>query len=167
MESIRAGATKVYSKATGQTEEPTLWDQMENNLCPSLSKTQRLYGFCICFVVGIVISVIGYITLLTGNLTSFAVLYTFGNLVAIASSSFIAGPCRQLKSMFSPTRRIATIVYLLAIILTLVVAFATGKPALCILMIIVQWLALIWYILTYIPYGRKMVTNCCKSTLGL
>ena len=30
----------------------------------------------------------------------------------------------------------------------------------------VQWCALVWYCLSYIPYGRQMVGGCLKSCFG-
>jgi len=57
-----------------------------------------------------------------GNFTAFAVLYTFGNILSLASTGFLVGPLRQLKSMFDPTRVITTIVFLAAMIMTLLSA---------------------------------------------
>lgn len=53
---------------------------------------------------------------------TFAVLYTFGNVTALCSTAFLIGPRKQLKNMFARKRIIATVVYLLAIILTILVA---------------------------------------------
>eukprot|EP00301_Raphidiophrys_heterophryoidea_P024746 c8130_g1_i2.p1 GENE.c8130_g1_i2~~c8130_g1_i2.p1 ORF type:complete len:185 (+),score=28.88 c8130_g1_i2:42-557(+) len=167
IESARKSTKNALSRVTGQPQEPTMWTEIETNCCPSLTKEQRIYGFVFCFCLGVVITFVGYLTLVTGNILSFAVLYTLGNLISLFSSAFIVGPLRQVKTMFHPTRRIATCVYFIAMALTLVVAFTSGRPVLCILMIVVQWCALVWYILSYIPYGRKMVTSCCKTAIGV
>ncbi|CAH1767332.1 18650_t:CDS:2 [Entrophospora sp. SA101] len=72
-----------------------LWDSMEfgdqgtmDDKSPfdgvfKLSKTQRLYGFGICFALGFFISLVGTFALITGNLPGFAVLYTLGNVVSL------------------------------------------------------------------------------------
>eukprot|EP01122_Echinamoeba_exundans_P009823 TRINITY_DN3538_c0_g2_i1.p3 TRINITY_DN3538_c0_g2~~TRINITY_DN3538_c0_g2_i1.p3 ORF type:complete len:146 (-),score=20.15 TRINITY_DN3538_c0_g2_i1:76-513(-) len=133
-----------------------------NSVCPSLSWTQRLWGFVICFALGFVCSFIGTF-FITINLALFAVLYTLGNVFSLASTGFLVGPIRQLKSMFDPTRMITTIVFLAAMALTLTAALWWQNVGLVILFVIIQWLALIWYSLSYIPYARTLVTNCAKG----
>merc|ERR1740123_1258645 len=94
------------------------------------------------------------------NPAKFAVLYTFGNVIAIASTCFLWGPCAQLKSMFKSHRLIATSIYLCSMIATLYCAFTHQKTILVIFCIIVQFAALLWYCLSFIPYARQMVTSC-------
>eukprot|EP01125_Pyxidicula_operculata_P016796 TRINITY_DN5817_c0_g1_i1.p1 TRINITY_DN5817_c0_g1~~TRINITY_DN5817_c0_g1_i1.p1 ORF type:complete len:169 (+),score=0.53 TRINITY_DN5817_c0_g1_i1:57-563(+) len=67
--------------------------------CPSLGFKQRVIGFAICSVIGILFSVIGGI-LAFSNLIGFAVCYTFGNFAAIGATMFIIGPKKQIKGMF-------------------------------------------------------------------
>lgn len=81
----------------------------------------------------------------------------------IFSTVFLVGPLRQLKNMCAATRFIATIVYLLAIILTLLSAFLAKSALLVILCLIIQLLALIWYTLSYIPGARFLVKKCMGS----
>ena len=53
----------------------------------SLSWGTRVKGFCICFGIGVLVSVLGSLVLalgpLGGNLKLFAVLYTIGNTMSI------------------------------------------------------------------------------------
>ncbi|KAG8506020.1 Vesicle transport protein SFT2A [Galemys pyrenaicus] len=49
-----------------------------------------------------------------GGIKPFAVLYTLGNLAALASTCFLMGPVKQLKKMFEPTRLLATVVMLVS-----------------------------------------------------
>ena len=44
------------------------------------------------------------------NLLAFGLLYTFGTLIALASTLFLRGPVSQMKGMFKETRLFATIV---------------------------------------------------------
>lgn len=46
--------------------------------------------------------------------------------------------------MFEEKRIIATVVYVAAIAGTLTVAFTTGNPILCLIMLVIQLLALVW-----------------------
>jgi hypothetical protein len=77
------------------------------------------------------------------------------------------GPLRQFKKMFQKTRVLATVIYLLSIVATLVCAFTTTSALLVFTCVVVQFLALFWYSLSYIPYGRDIATSCCKSAVAV
>ncbi|GMH77222.1 hypothetical protein TL16_g07336 [Triparma laevis f. inornata] len=69
--------------------------------------------------------------------------------------------------MTDEKRLIVTIVYVLSIIATLLVCFLNMpnglRIALLITLLIIQFCALIWYTLSYIPYGRTMARTCLKK----
>lgn len=75
---------------------------------------------------------------------------------------FLMGPCAQMKRMFDTVRIAATIIYLVAIALTLYFAFSKLKAKIIPVVAcgIVQLLALLWYSLSYIPYARTMARKC-------
>jgi hypothetical protein len=91
--------------------------------CPSMTYTQRLYGFGICLGLGILISILSCVFIFFLNFTGFGVMYTFGNLCSIGSSLFLMGPLRQIKSMCQTVRLITTIVFFVMMGLTLFAAF--------------------------------------------
>ncbi|KAG0207906.1 hypothetical protein BGX28_000990 [Mortierella sp. GBA30] len=134
--------------------------------CFSLNRTQRLYGFGICFVLGFVITILSTLALATAQLGLFAVFFTLGNVISLFSTAFLIGPARQLKTMFAPVRMVASIVYLSLIIITFIVAFTIKSTILCLVLCIIQFLALFWYSASYIPYGRaaikKVVGGCME-----
>ncbi|CAG8496646.1 6149_t:CDS:2 [Ambispora leptoticha] len=85
--------------------------------CFKLTRTQRF-----------VISFLSTLALSTGNITGFAILYTIGNVVSLVSTGFLVGFGKQIKTMFAPVRRIASAVFLAAMLTTLLVAFlVTGQ----------------------------------------
>lgn len=63
-----------------------------DDVCPKLSYEQRLWGFCICAGIGWFMSFCAFISFFQGNLTTFAIVFTFGNMVAIMSTCFLSGP---------------------------------------------------------------------------
>ncbi|XP_030355500.1 vesicle transport protein SFT2A isoform X3 [Strigops habroptila] len=79
---------------------------------------------------------------------------------------FLMGPLKQLKAMFEPKRLIATVVMLLCLILTLCAAFWWNKKGLALLFCILQFLAMTWYSLSYIPFARDAVIKCFSSCLA-
>jgi len=130
-----------------------------------LTKTQRLYGFVGCLGAGFVLSLLGAIFLFLGSLSSFALLYALGTIVALIGTGFLIGFTKQLKLMFKPVRVGATIVFLGSIILIFVGAFVIGSDILCIIFVIIQFLAYTWYTLSYIPYARTTVSNLVGFSL--
>jgi len=157
---------KLKGLVGNNEEEQGMLGEM-NQMC-SLSYSQRLAGFASCFILGWLIAFLALLTLPTiaTSPEKFAILYTLGNLIAVASTLFLFGPVAQCKSMFKSSRWIATFVYFLSMGLTLFVAFKVQKVGWVILCMLFQFAAMIWYALSFIPYGRQMCTNMCKGCLG-
>jgi len=122
-----------------------------------LSKKARLYGFFSCLAIGFVLSLLGSIVLFLGSLTIFATLYVLGTIISLVGTGFLIGFFRQLKLMFKPVRVIATIVFLASIVLVFVAAFVINSNILCLIFVLIEFLAYTWYTLSYIPYARSMV----------
>ncbi|KZC05287.1 Vesicle transport protein SFT2A [Dufourea novaeangliae] len=132
----------------------------------SLSWSTRIKGFAICFIIGILCSILGsFAFFLNRGFAVFAVFYTIGNIVSMASTCFLMGPCSQLKKMFAATRVVATVLVFVAIGMTLFAALHLKNPGLALLFIIIQSLAMTWYSLSYIPYARDAVKKTVESCI--
>lgn len=83
---------------------------------------------------------------------------------------FWVGPAKQFQRMLQETRIVATIIFVLAMVLTLVAAFVIQNPSLQKLLVVVgvavQFCAYFWYSLTFIPFGRRIFKSMCKSCCG-
>ncbi|XP_015283725.1 PREDICTED: vesicle transport protein SFT2B [Gekko japonicus] len=134
----------------------------------SLSWSTRLKGFIACFALGVLCSILGSCLLWVPRkgLILFAVFYTLGNILSLGSTIFLMGPMRQLKRMFEPTRLIATIVMLLCLILTLCSAFWWHNKGLALIFCVLQFFALAWYSISYIPFARDAVKKCFAVCLS-
>ncbi|CAG0917401.1 unnamed protein product [Notodromas monacha] len=135
----------------------------------SWSWSTRVKGFIACFALGWVFTFLGTFCLwlpLHNSLVAFAVFFTFGNIVSVFSTFFLMGPMKQLKKMAEETRIIATAVMVLSVLLTLLAAFHWKKRALCLLFVIMQFCAMLWYSLSFIPYARNAVKSCLSGILG-
>ncbi|XP_072018756.1 vesicle transport protein SFT2B-like [Amphiura filiformis] len=129
----------------------------------TLSWSTRIKAFVICFAVGCVLSILSTICLAFPNKNSlklFAVLYSFGNLTALSGTIFLMGPIKQMKNMFKEKRIFTTLIALLFLALTLCAALWWDIAILAIIFCICQFLAFIWYSLSYIPYARDAVRKC-------
>ena len=76
---------------------------------------------------------------------------------------FLMGPWKQLKKMFSEKRIISTVLVILFMLLTLLAALLWHKTMLAVIFCILQFLAFIWYSISYIPYAQDTVSKAVMS----
>uniref|UniRef100_A0A2P2NFT5 Vesicle transport protein n=1 Tax=Rhizophora mucronata TaxID=61149 RepID=A0A2P2NFT5_RHIMU len=139
----------------GEKEESFL-DEESDGLC-SLSFTQRMVAFAACLVAGLACMFLSLVVF--AKPIKFALLFTFGNVLAVGSTAFLIGPARQVTMMFDSTRVYATAVYIGFVVISLICALWAHNKILTIVAIICEICALIWYSLSYIPFARQMVSN--------
>lgn len=143
-------------------------DEDEEESCiPSLSWRERLIGCVSCMIFGYILSFGAFFrikALMLGNPMPFVVNATVGNIIALCGSCFISGPHAQSKKMFHETRKVATIAYLSSLCLTLLVAFlpVPGKKFVLLPCMLVQYVAIAWYCLSYIPFARQAIIGYCQ-----
>ncbi|XP_039600897.1 vesicle transport protein SFT2B-like [Polypterus senegalus] len=156
---------KVLSGQDGNEDSNVLAERVSE--ATTLGWGTRVKGFIACFVLGVLCSVMGVIFLWipTNGLTLFAVFYTLGNITSICSTLFLMGPMKQLKKMVEPTRAIATAVMLLCLVLTLCSAFWWKNNGLAVLFCILQFFAMAWYSLSFIPFARDAVKKFFSACL--
>ncbi|KAM0939473.1 putative vesicle transport protein, Got1/SFT2 [Dioscorea sansibarensis] len=133
----------------------------------SLSPLQRLYGFALCLVAGFAFMLLSLIVFYRP--IKFAVMFSFGNILAVGSTAFFVGPVEQARMMLDPVRVYATVIYIGSVILALICALVVHNKVLTLIAIIVEICALIWYSLSYIPFARRMVSelliSCCDTEI--
>jgi len=94
-----------------------------------------------------------------GHPGKFAFLYTLGNFLSLAGSFFLSGPKAQCQKIKAKDRVLTSFIFICTMILTLVVVFMHpffGRALFILALVAVQWCALVWYILSYVPYGHSM-----------
>jgi len=165
---MRDSVRRTYSKLLGQEEEPTLYEEV-TGICPSLSMKQRIIGFAVCLGLGLICCIMSLFSIpsIVLHPSSFAIPYTLGNILAVSATAFLIGPLRQLRACLNPTRIIASIVFVLALVLTIVAAFVLQSEILVLLAVIIQFCALTWYALSYIPFARAICKNCLSSIVSI
>lgn len=141
--------------------------------CPNCKLTfqERLAGWLFFFLLGFLLSIgstFRLIQLLRGNPAPFARIYSLGNITSLCSTGFFVGPIQQFQSMLHKKRRISAIVYLLFIVLTITFCYvphlkAGERVPAIVICITIQFLALCWYTLSFIPYGRRICKSICRS----
>lgn len=164
---IELSMDKLKRALGGDEEQDDKGVMAQINEASTLSWGTRIKLFAVCFILGATLSILGScLIFLKNGLIIFAILYTLGNILSLASTCFLMGPLSQIKKMFAKTRVIATALVLIMFVLTLVCALALKNTALTIVCCILQFLALTWYSLSYIPYARDVVKKCFASCLN-
>jgi len=127
---------------------------------PELSYSTRLAGFAFCFILGTLLSLTSmssFAGVLLGNPLPFAFKYTVGNLLSLFSYCFLVGPARQCSGMFGRERCCSTVLYLGSLAATLFCVFFLHSYVLTLVAIAVQFCAMLYYALSYLPFGHSML----------
>ena len=133
-----------------------------------MSKPYRITGFIVCAVIGLFFGLFSFSTLLPGakeKIGSNGIWLTGGNLLCICSTLFLTSFTNQVKKMLEPVRALNTIILLGSMAATIVFALiTTGIGSILVYISIgVQYVAMVWYILSYIPHGQEFCAGCMKS----
>ncbi|XP_022973824.1 vesicle transport protein SFT2B isoform X2 [Cucurbita maxima] len=99
------------------------------------------------------------------NPIKFGIAFTLGNMLSLGSTAFLVGPKRQVTMMLDPVRIYATAIYLASMIFALFCALYVHNKLLTLLALILEFGALIWYSLSYIPFARTMVSRVMVACL--
>ncbi|KAK4683491.1 hypothetical protein P7C73_g6762, partial [Tremellales sp. Uapishka_1] len=154
--------SRKWFNLESQTDDAIFGGETSAYSALGLTRVQRLGGFAACFVVGLGLSLLGAILLFLGATGAFATLFAVGAIISLVGTGFLVGFTKQLKTMFKPVRVVATVLLLVSIVLTFLGAFLL-PTIICIIFVIIQYFAFLWYSLSYIPYARTLV----KSWVGM
>ncbi|EAN93080.1 hypothetical protein C3747_97g273 [Trypanosoma cruzi] len=124
-----------------------------------LSWSSRIQGYVLFTALGFFSSFMGWVSLGIGYYWKYSVLSTLGSLMSLASTFILMGPRAQLNYMFDEYRRTSSLLYISSLIITWIVAIAYKSALLCSLCGLLQYGCLIWYSLSYVPYGQEAVSG--------
>jgi len=151
---------------TGQHKEPeTAAEYVEEAM--TMSYRNRLIAFVICLASGVFFTALSTLMLpmIVIKPHKFAVSYSLGNLLMLGSTAFLVGPKKQLQNMCQGHRALASSCYIAAMFGTLYSALFLRISLMVIVCICIQFSALVWYSLSYIPFGRQLAARFLKPTL--
>ena len=141
--------------------------QSEDSIFPSLTLRQRVIGWLSCYSIGISLTFLSFgslAQLILGRPKRFALLYSVGNLTAVASTMFLVGPRKQWERMWERQRFISTSIYLTCLLATLFLCIERPQLKLLILLsVLAQSLALLWYSLSFVPFGQTATRRIFSS----
>jgi len=147
----------------------------ENSCLPSLSKKQRIIGFMTSLLLGTICFglAVSFLPMLMLNPRKFSLLFSLGSVFSLSSFSFLWGPYNHLVHLLSKERLPFTIVYISSLGLTLYFAMGLQSAILTPIAACAQVIALVWFVVSYIPGGQtglrfmtKLCTGTCRSSVN-
>jgi hypothetical protein len=140
---------------------------------PEMTWRERILGCATCMIAGYLLSFGSFWRIkdlvIHHDPLPFVLNATVGNLIALAGSFFLTGPLAQFRNMWQEKRRTATALYVGSLFLTLVVAFSPvpgPKGLYLLILMLVQYVSITWYCLSYIPFAQDMLTGFLRRRLG-
>ena len=155
-QSFRNSATNAFSTVTSTVQgyNPLNSGDTEEEEDPwyQLSRVERVMAFALCLVLGVGCFALSFffLPLFPGK---FAATFTLGSILILVSVALLRGPLSHIKHMISMERLPFTISYVGSMLLTLYAALGLRAMILTIIFAIIQIIALIWYVGSYIPGG--------------
>nr|CAB3266016.1 protein transport protein SFT2-like [Phallusia mammillata] len=175
--SVNISVPSVFG--SDQNEKPTdsSWfsEAKKDPMCPALSRKQRLIGFACCICGGIFCFSLAslYVPLLLLKARKFALLYSLGSLFMINSFSFLWGPWNHAKHLMTRERLPFTTAYFGSLFATLYFAMWLRSTLFTSIAAVIQIVALLWYLVSYIPGGQtglsfisKLFTSAVSRTVS-
>ena len=152
---MEGAAANAAGQAIMNTAEAKV-NENGDSCCPSMTFKQRVLWFCI-----------------TGLLGFGIIIYTFtaknpywlagGTALAITSTFFLNGWEAQKKKLLDPVRFPCVIIIIATTIASITLDIMDkGDDIILLSIYIVEAGAVVWYFLSYIPYGRELCIKCCK-----
>ncbi|GAA5804977.1 Got1/Sft2-like family-domain-containing protein [Helicostylum pulchrum] len=155
LQSFRETASNAFSNVSssvqgyiplgGNTEE-------EEDPWYQLSRVERVMAFALCLALGVGCFALSFffLPIFPGK---FAATFTLGSILILVSVALLRGPLSHLQHMMTKERIPFTVSYVGSMGMTLYAAIGLRQTILTILFAIIQIIALLWYVGSYIPGG--------------
>jgi len=159
----------------GQAKEQGWFSAKGEQWLPSLSKKQRIIGFMTSLVFGTICfgMAVSFLPLLVINPRKFSLLFSLGSVFTLSSFSFLWGPYNHLVHLLSKERLPFTVTYITTLALTLYFAMGLQSAILTPIAACAQVVALVWFVVSYIPGGQtglrfmtKLCSGFCRSSVN-
>ncbi|ORX62080.1 SFT2-domain-containing protein [Hesseltinella vesiculosa] len=157
-DSFRSSASDWFSNVSSQVQGylPVNTGEEEEEPWFQLSRMERIMAFALCLGLGILCFFLAFslflfmIPIVPGK---FAATFTLGSILVLTSIAMLRGPWAHMKHMISMDRLPFTLSYVGSMALTLYASLMARNYILTIIFAILQIIALLWYVGSYIPGG--------------
>jgi hypothetical protein len=125
-------------------------------VCCGLSYAERMIGFGICTLCGILSGSLAILSLFMLNLRKFSVLFTVSVLLFLVALGLLTGWRRILRSFTERNRIIASLCLTGGVLGTLFFGLVKRRIILAIIGFIVEIISFLYFALSFIPGGERL-----------
>lgn len=167
---VKTGANSLYSKLPTSVQELGSTSQQQQ-LEPSwftLNRMEKLIGFACCLAASILCFVLCFFMfpVLALRPRKFALLWTGGSVLFVLSFGILQGPAAYTRHLLSRDRILFTTIFFSSILLTLYSAAILKSVIATIISSIIEILAVLYYTLSYFPFGATTLTFFTSYVMG-
>ncbi|KAJ2229443.1 protein transport protein sft2 [Coemansia sp. RSA 1722] len=133
-----------------------------------LSLMQRWIGFAGCAVLALFCFLMAFLALplMVIKPQKFATAFSLGGLATIAGIALLRGPRAHTRHLLSRDRLLFTVTYLGSVFFTLFFSAIAHSYLGTLLFVVVQVVALVWYVVSYFPGGSAGLQSTTASLAG-
>ncbi|ABN64678.2 syntaxin 5-like protein [Scheffersomyces stipitis CBS 6054] len=158
---VRSGATNLYNQlplsaqdannANTQSQEPAWF---------TLTRFEKLVGFSCCLAASVLCFVLCFFMfpVLALRPRKFGLLWTMGSVLFVVSFGVLQGPYSYTRHLLSRDRVLFTGIFFGSVLLTLYSAVIVRSSLMTILASLIETLAIIYYTISYFPFGSTTLT---------
>eukprot|EP01059_Diplonema_ambulator_P009877 TRINITY_DN19849_c0_g1_i1.p1 TRINITY_DN19849_c0_g1~~TRINITY_DN19849_c0_g1_i1.p1 ORF type:complete len:157 (+),score=38.52 TRINITY_DN19849_c0_g1_i1:37-507(+) len=128
---------------------------------------ERIYVSFLWLCTAGLCTMLSWVSARQGRLGSFAVLTVLSCVFTVCSSCSMSGTKVTLSSLFTPSRRTATLLYLTSLFLLFIFGYYRTPDFLIMLTYLIFFFAQAWFTLSYIPLGHTTCASCCRTCCSL
>ncbi|CAF0725363.1 unnamed protein product [Adineta steineri] len=153
----RSDASLSSSSSSSDDMQILLQKGDNDPILPALTRKQRILGFMICLALGVFCMSFAtlFIPVIVLKARKFALLFSFGSVFFLSSFSMLWGPTNHFKHLTNTDRLPFTIVYILTLVGTIYYSVWVKSYFFTIIFALLQFGALVWYVVSYIPGGTR------------
>ncbi|PIA17733.1 SFT2-domain-containing protein [Coemansia reversa NRRL 1564] len=133
-----------------------------------LTLMQRWIGFAGCAVLALFCFMMAVMALplMVVSPQKFATAFSLGGLATISGIALLRGPRAHTKHLFSRSRLLFTVSYFSSVFFTLFFSAILHTYLGTLLCVIVQIVALVWYVVSYFPGGTEGLQSTTRNIAG-
>lgn len=131
----------------------------EDQLIKGLTMAQRIQGFLLFFSLALFSAMLSWVAMGMGKFWKYTALSSLGTILSIVSTFLLMGPSTQLEYMMDEHRKLATIMYCCSVVVSFFSAIIFKSFFICLITTGAQYICLLWYSLSYVPYGREIAMS--------
>lgn len=164
---VRSGANNLYESLPTYNNPGVSAPQQEPSWF-KLSRFEKIVGFGCCLAASMFCFIFSFFMfpVLALNPRKFALLWTMGSFLFVMSFGILQGPYAYIRHLTSRDRIIFSGIFFGSIVLTMYCALILRSTILTLLASIVEVVAILYYVISYFPFGATTLTWFTSYMVG-